>query len=523
MSERETEGGGGRTETRSVPLGGGGGAPGAGGGYISPSDDAHVPGGRLSDGGGGAGEGVVLRDLPPSPWELRAAAREHEGAFPVSETWRADLVRGDRGGLVKSVRNLMLILRNDDRWSDRFRLNVLTMAVELDGAPITDSDLMHARGLLERDYSLMAGEDLVRGAVRLAAEYRPHDPRRDYLAGLAWDGVPRIEKIAGEWFGCEAPLAPRMLGAFFVGAVRRAFEPGCKHDTMLILLGDQGYRKSTFFDSLASPWFCDSRLELGSRDGQLVASGKWIIELAEVDKDLAGKADDSEVKAVLSSRSDDFRRPYASTSETIPRSFIYVGTTNKRTFLRDATGSRRYHVVEVRRRIVPELVAAAKDQLWAEAVHAYRLGLQYWLTDEEEAARELAAGSYRRVDPWADIVTAYLSRHENLTAVNRKAGGARYVVPVTDLLSKALGLDKKDHRAHAPALAETMDALGADRDRAKVTRGEGLSAVRMTEHVYVLPETWAPNSDRLADGSKVDREPETDDAPPSAAWDFPAS
>lgn len=477
-----------------------GGVPLGGAGARRAEDGYTVKSGALGDaprGGGVEGEGgKTLRDLPLSPWERRAAERERERVFPIVSEWagRADerLTRNDKGAITKGVRNVMLILRNDERWSGRLRFNALSQTVELDGAPVTDSDTLHARGVLERDYSLTVGDDLMRQCLRLVAEFHPYDPRRDYLAGLVWDGVERLSKVPARHFNSEHPLYPRYVEAFFAGAVRRVFEPGCKHDTMLILQGNQGDGKSTWGSIIFGEWFTDSELDLGSRDGALIISGVWGVELGEVDKHLAGRAEDAVVKAALTSRIDRFRRPYASAPEEVPRSMVFFGTTNKKLIFRDSTGSRRFHLLEVQGRIPLDLVAAERDQLLAEAMHRYRTGESdaYWLTPDEEAAREALAASYQRPDPWTDIVTRFCSALDNLSIVNSSRWGWRYAVPVNSLLASALGVEKKDMRAQSAALAETMERLGAVREIARVASVVNGSTKSITAHCYFLPASW---------------------------------
>lgn len=503
-----------------APVEGRGVALGGGGGYVGGS------GAPASDGGGvGRGEGAtLLRDLPPSLWERRARERDAEGVFRVSDGWRAELARNDKGALSKGVRNVMLILRNDERWSGRLRFNTLSMAVELDGSPVTDSDTLHARGVLERDYCLTIGDDLARQCLRLAAEFAPYDPRRDYLAALVWDGVERLSTVPARHFNSVHPLYPRYIEAFFAGAVRRVFEPGCKHDTMLILQGRQGDGKSTWGAELFGEWFTDSEIQLGSRDGALIISGVWGVELGEVDKHLAGRAEDAVVKAALTSRVDRFRRPYASVPEEVPRSMIFFGTTNKILIFRDHTGSRRFHLLEVQGRIPLELVRAERDQLFAEAVHRYRSGAsdRYWLNPDEEAAREALAETYQRPDPWSDLAAAYCAKASNVTAVNSQRWGARYAVPVNALLGSCLGLEKREWRAQGAALGETMERLGAVRDVARFKGIEGGREVSTVAHAYLLPSSWAverEGASRLASGELAPVETDPDAAALSSRVD----
>ena len=66
-----------------------------------------------------------------------------------------------------------------------------------------------------------------------------------------------INKIATKYLNTESELSDQMMKVALLGAVARRFEPGCQFDSVVVLKGDQGIRKSTFWKTLCSPsWFC---------------------------------------------------------------------------------------------------------------------------------------------------------------------------------------------------------------------------------------------------------------------------
>ena len=71
-------------------------------------------------------------------------------------------------------------------------------------------------------------------------------PIRDYLDGLEWDGVHRLDRWLHIYFGADDTELHSAYGRkHLVAAVRRVRQPGVKHDAMLILQGKQGGGKST--------------------------------------------------------------------------------------------------------------------------------------------------------------------------------------------------------------------------------------------------------------------------------------
>ena len=113
---------------------------------------------------------------------------------------------------------------------------------------------------------------LIRDVVDLEARSNPFHPVRTYLDALTWVGEPRLSRflldccgavIDGESGKEEEERGVYIEGisrAFFISAVARIFQPGCKSDCMPILEGPQGALKSNLLRTLAvrDEWFSDS-------------------------------------------------------------------------------------------------------------------------------------------------------------------------------------------------------------------------------------------------------------------------
>lgn len=242
-------------------------------------------------------------------------------------------------------------------------------------------------------------------AATVACRANSFHPIRDYLKGLKWDGTPRVQRIFSEMFGVEdTEYSRRVAEIFFVSCVQRIFEPGCKSDYMLILEGDQGFLKSTFFDVLAGQWFSDSMPgDVNSKDAAQHLRGKWIIEVAELSA--MRKAESNDMKKFIARRIERYRPAYGREEVEEPRQCIFAGTTNEEGYLKDDTGNRRYLPLAARKRLDKDALVACRDQLWAEAVQMFRDGVTNWPTPEfEEQWMKPQQAERMAEDPWKDIL-----------------------------------------------------------------------------------------------------------------------
>lgn len=315
----------------------------------------------------------------------------------------------------------------------------MTTRVLWGGRPLAETDLSTIRLGLEQVAKSTDGKPLkfsegdIEKALTMLARRRPVHAVREWLTGLKWDKHERLEAELPAILGHEpGGFEGRLLRRWFVSAVARAMAPGSKVDTVLILTGKGGGKKSTFFEAIGGPWFTDSRVEPGDKDGLLIMREAWVVEWAELDAMKRSRSVEA-TKAFLSARVDMFRRPYGRDVQKSPRHCVFVGTTNETEIFGDVTGNRRFWPIEVKvPRIDVRWLRQHREQLFAEAVELYQRGAgcpqcigegercgvhRWWLTDEEDVTLEERNAKFEVVDVWQHAISDWLDDHRTLPSV----------------------------------------------------------------------------------------------------------
>ena len=334
-------------------------------------------------------------------------------------------IKGETGKPLPILANVLTALRSDPALRDIVALDEMLrapillhpigvpMCTQFDPRPLGDTDITDLVEYLQRHGLKRITREVVRDAALARARDCAFHPVRQYLESLSWDGTKRINVWLTTRLGAELTPYTQTIGAMFLLAmVARIFEPGAKADYMPVLEGPQGVMKSSAV--LGAEWFSDNLPEVGEgKDVSQHLNGKWLIEIAEMHA--MSKVEAAHLKAFITRTTERYRPSYGRMEVIQARQCVFIGTTNRDTYLRDETGGRRFWPVRVGTIDIDGL-AADRDQLFAEAVHRYRLGHQWW-PDREFEQMHIAPEQAERyeADVWEETIIKYLEEHPRVT------------------------------------------------------------------------------------------------------------
>lgn len=382
------------------------------------------------------------------------------------------IAEDDKGKALPTLANAMLILALDPKLAgrlgyDEFREQAYLMAAPPPANPDDETapgpyprawaraDVANIAAYVQRVYCPKMRREVVEDAMEAEAARNRFHPVRDYLAGLTWDGVPRIDTWLCTAFGAPGNPYTLSIGAkMLIAAVRRVRQPGVKFDHVPVAQGGQGLGKSTAFGALfGQDWFSDDLPDdLSDKDAAMALRGVWALEMAELTQLLASEAE--AVKAFITRAVDRYRPPYGRQIIEVPRQVVLVGTTNAEEWLRDATGNRRFWPFDCTKADV-SWVRENRDQLWAEAARREESGEPHWLDDQDALDEAKASQDDRMVeDPWLRPLSRYIE------------GLSRTTAP--ELLTNAIEMPKpQQNRAAQMRVSAILTRLGwkARRDK----------------------------------------------------------
>ena len=243
----------------------------------------------------------------------------------------------------------------------------------------------------------------------LHSDYIPvYNPVEEYLYEVGeWDGHDRIRELADRVI-CQNPHWRELFYRWFLSMVAHWLGRDKQHGnaTTPILIGPQGYRKSTFCRILLPPelrfGYTDSLDFSSKRDAERYLGRFFLVNLDEFDQ--ISVHQQGFLKHLLQKPSASLRKAYSSSISEVRRYASFIATSNHKDLLSDLSGSRRFICVEVTAPIETN-ISVNYNQLYAQAFHAVMHGERYWLDDADEARLKESNEEFRQVTPLEHLLT----------------------------------------------------------------------------------------------------------------------
>ena len=339
---------------------------------------------------------------------------ERESAAYESEFTKRDetaLIKNSNGPIV-NMENVVRILRNDPAYNTHFRFNTFVWEPETDiltgeWTPITNAEIYHVMRLISRTIKKFekVGSVMVKEALVSFSREKEVNPPADYFKRCAWDGTPRVNSWLASVFGVENSQLNQAIGSNWLKAmVKRAVEPGCKFDEVLVLESPQGWKKTTALYVLCSPWFVETAASAHEKDFFMLLTSNLVVEFSE--GSTLSRSDLLGLKSVITRQEDKYRPPYEPSIMRFKRRCVFAMTLNEGQYLKDTTGNRRWLPVKLEREGDIEWLRANRDQLFAEAYHrVVNLKETTWEYPKEElralqASREVEQPYMDQLEEW---------------------------------------------------------------------------------------------------------------------------
>ena len=356
--------------------------------------------------------------------DLKNIEKEIETAH--NDVWMSELVTDKKGNIKNDINNYIIYLSQSPRYKDKLKYNDFTKQKEYDGREFSDFDLHRLYNDVERDLGL-SSRPKIDSALMEVFDRNKYNPIINYLNSVEWDGQKRIESLFIDLLDADnTELNRYMTKTWFVAAVKRIFEPGCKFDNMIVLQGEQGIGKSSICDLISLKYSNNVSLnEVGHKDLINKLNRTWIAVVDELDS--FNKKEMSNIKTFISNTKDTARLAFGKNAETYSRHCVFIGSTNDSTFLRDNTSmvERRFWVIKCNKtnrdgRIFEVLTPEYVNQLWAESVCYYKENPNMYLDITQnlmdDFAKEMAQFKTFNDDVVIDFVKDILDKPYHLNS-----------------------------------------------------------------------------------------------------------
>ena len=207
----------------------------------------------------------------------------------------------------------------------------------------------------------------------------PNGEGRDYIHELA-------ETVRVKGGDEEQELFYLYLKKWLVAMVAAWVDESVVNNVILVLIGEQGSYKTTWFNYLLPPelkqyFYTKTNSNRMTKDDLLTLAQYGLVCCEELDT--MSPRDLNQLKAAVTMPSIDERAAYAHYHEHRKHIASFCGTGNNVQFLSDPTGNRRWLPFEIEQIRNPRDHPFNYEGIYAEAYRLYRSGFQFWFDQNE--------------------------------------------------------------------------------------------------------------------------------------------
>lgn len=301
--------------------------------------------------------------------------------------------KGENEKPANTINNFEYVMENDEYISKHIKYNLFSSRAEfvpydkngnaLEPRSWQDKDDSHFISYIEKNY-MLSDDKKFNHALNNVMQNHTYNPVKELIEFKEWDGVPRIDNFLKDILKCEqdTEYLEQVSRMIFYGGISRVYEPGCKFDYMIVLSGKQGIGKSTIIKWLAlNEKFYREVTTIEGKEGAECIEGGWMCEFSEL-MAMQRSKDIESMKAFVTRQVDKYRLAYNRRVSEIPRTCVFIGTTNEPDYLKDNSGNRRYLpiYVDITQGELFENEKYIKDYIincWREALYLYKQGKTY--------------------------------------------------------------------------------------------------------------------------------------------------
>ncbi len=336
--------------------------------------------------------------------ERKQQANNNEHGINRAVNW-VDMSGGNNPKKLDTLPNTRALL---DAMNITIRYNMMTREDEYSGG-ITDNKELDSSivRIVSAGKSLEYNSKDIGDHLSEIARENQYHPVRDWLGGVKWDGVSRIQALADTLHSDINPtLKLAIIKRWAVGAIKSVMmdNPPALQG-VLVLQGEQRIGKTTWLTSLCTlqrTVLDGMELNPHNIDSVRKATSAWIVELGELDGTL--RREIAAIKAFITKQTDLYRLPYSRSPRAYVRRTAYVASVNERQFLQDHTGNGRWWTIAVSK---IDRNNIDMQQFWAEMRDLAAQGEPHNMQPDELALLNASNKDFEQIDTYEELIIEY--------------------------------------------------------------------------------------------------------------------